>query len=232
MENFIRLENLIGKEKLLKLNTKRVLIFGIGGVGGYVCEGLARCGIGEFTLVDYDKVEASNINRQIIASTMTIGKQKAEVMKDRIIAINPKAKVSVLNICINEENINLFDFSLYDYVIDAIDMVKSKIAIIEKAKSQNVNIISCMGTANKLDFTKLKIEDISKTTMCPLAKVIRKILRDKKITNVPVLYSTEQPINSYDAKCPLSSIIFVPAVAGLYIASYVVYKLGEISGRI
>lgn len=230
MENFTRTINLMGEDKFLKLAKSRVAVFGIGGVGGYVCEGLARCGIGEITIVDYDNVSESNINRQIIATYKTIGKSKTDIMKQRILDINPNARVVDLQININKNNINEFDFSKYDFVVDAIDTVTSKILIIEKAKKQNANVISCMGTGNKFDCTKLKIDDIAKTSMCPLAKVMRKELKDRNIKNVPVLYSLEQPVKqggSGERKVTPNSIVFVPSVAGLMIAQYVIYKIME-----
>lgn len=226
MKELVRLENLIGKEKVELLGTKKVAIFGIGGVGGYVCEGLARCGIGEFLLVDFDKVALSNLNRQIIATNKTIGQKKVDLMKERILSINKNAKVECLDICVNIDNINVIDFSKFDFIVDAIDMVTSKLLIIENAKKNNTNIISCMGTGNKIDPTKLQIKDISKTEMCPLAKIIRKKLKEKNIQNVPVLYSTEKPIKNGTKE--ISSIVFVPAVAGLLIANYVITKLGEL----
>ncbi len=226
MEEFVRLENLIGKEKVELLGTKKVAIFGIGGVGGYVCEGLARCGVGEFLLVDFDKVALSNLNRQIIATNKTIGQKKVDLMKERILSINKNAKVECLDICVNIDNINVIDFSKFDFIVDAIDMVTSKLLIIENAKKNNTNIISCMGTGKKLDPYQLKINDISKTQMCPLAKIIRKKLKDKNIKGVPVLYSTEKPIKNGTKE--ISSIVFVPAVAGLLIANYVITKLGEL----
>ncbi len=226
MKELVRLENLIGKEKVEFLGTKKVAIFGIGGVGGYVCEGLARCGIGEFLLVDFDKVALSNLNRQIIATNKTIGQKKVDLMKERILSINKNAKVECLDICVNIDNINVIDFSKFDFIVDAIDMVTSKLLIIENAKKNNTNIISCMGTGNKIDPTKLQIKDISKTEMCPLAKIIRKKLKEKNIQNVPVLYSTEKPIKNGTKE--ILSIVFVPAVAGLLIANYVITKLGEL----
>ena len=226
MEEFVRLENLIGKEKVELLGTKKVAIFGIGGVGGYVCEGLARCGVGEFLLVDFDKVALSNLNRQIIATNKTIGQKKVDLMKERILSINKNAKVECLDICVNIDNINVIDFSKFDFIVDAIDMVTSKLLIIENAKKNNTNIISCMETGKKLDPYQLKINDISKTQMCPLAKIIRKKLKDKNIKGVPVLYSTEKPIKNGTKE--ISSIVFVPAVAGLLIANYVITKLGEL----
>lgn len=231
MDNFIRTINLLGENNFKKLNSSKVLIFGIGGVGGYVCEGLARCGVGNFLIVDYDVVSESNINRQIIANMNTVGQAKVDVMQQRILSINPLAKVDVLKQNINSENIDEIDFSQFDFVVDAIDTITSKLLIIEKAKNNNVSVISCMGTGNKLDATKLRIDDISKTSMCPLAKVMRKLLKERKISNVPVLYSLEQPIkaktNGLQRKVTPNSIVFVPAVAGLMIAEYVAYKLLE-----
>ncbi len=226
MEEFVRLENLIGKDKVALFGTKKVAIFGIGGVGGYVCEGLARCGVGEFLLVDFDSVAKSNLNRQIIATNKTIGNKKVDIMKERIQSINQEAIVECLDICVNDTNINLIDFAKYDFVVDAIDMVSSKLLIIENAKRNNVNVISCMGTGKKLDPYQLKISDISKTQMCPLAKIIRKKLKDKNIKGVPVLYSTEKPKETKTKD--IASIMFIPAIAGLLIANYVITKLGDL----
>lgn len=226
MEEYSRLSALISQESVEKLQTKKVAIFGIGGVGGYVCEAFARCGIGEFLLVDFDTVSLSNINRQIIALHSTIGKEKTELMKTRILDINNQAKVETLDICVNSENIEKIDFSKYDFVVDAIDMVSAKLLLIENAKKCNVPIISCMGTGNKLDLTKLRIEDISKSSYCPLAKVMRKELKDRNITDVPVLYSVEQPQKTSLGSTP-ASMIFVPATAGLMIAKYVCDKFLE-----
>ena len=201
MENFIRTQNLIGKKSMQKLCKSRVLIFGVGGVGGY---------------------------RQIIAGYSTVGQKKVEVMKKRILDINPKATVQIFDIKFNEETKEQINFGDYDYVVDAIDMVTSKLLIIELAKQNNTPIISCMGTGNKLDVTKLQICDISKTYMCPLAKVMRKLLKDKGINHLDVLFSTEEPQktnNEYNGKAVPNSIVFVPAVAGLTIASFVVNKL-------
>lgn len=228
MEEKKRLINLIGESNLNKLKDKKVAIFGIGGVGGYVCEALARCFVGEFLLVDFDTVALSNINRQIIAMQSTVNQKKVDVMEKRILDINPSAKIQKLDICINKDNISSIDFSRYDFVVDAIDMVSSKLLIIEKAKQNNIQIISCMGTGNKLDATKLQIQDISKTNYCPLAKVMRKELKNRNITNIPVLFSTEQPqtSNNLDKTTP-ASIVYVPATAGLLIAQYVITKFME-----
>ena len=189
-------------------------------------EALARCNVGEFLLVDFDTVSLSNINRQIIALHSTVGKKKTTLMKERILDINSKAKVETLDICVNNQNIDEIDFAKFDFIVDAIDMVSSKLLLIEKAKKCNVPIISCMGTGNKLDLTKLKIEDISKSSYCPLAKVMRKELKDRNITDVPVLYSVEEPQKTSLGQTPASAI-FVPATAGLMIAKYVCDKLLE-----
>lgn len=226
-----RLINLIGESSLEKLKESKVVVFGLGGVGGYACEGLARCFVGEFLLVDFDTISESNINRQIIATINTIGQKKVDLMEKRILEINPNAKVKKLDICVNKDNIDQIDLDNYDFVVDAIDMVSSKLLIIEKAKQNNIPIISCMGTGNKLDATKLQIADISKTNYCPLAKIMRKELKNRNISQIPVLFSTEQPIkpenNNYDKKPTPASIVFVPAVAGLLISQYVVTKILE-----
>ena len=198
MENFIKEIDLIGQENFDKLQESSVIIFGLGGVGGFVCESLARSGIKKFTLVDFDTIEYSNINRQIIANENNIGHFKTEEMKRRICEINHEAEVQCLNINVNADNIDEIDFSSFDYIVDAIDTVTSKILIIQKAKEFNCKIISSMGTGNKLDPTRLLIDDISKTSICPLAKVMRKELRDRNIEKVPVLFSTEPPIKPKD----------------------------------
>lgn len=226
MEQFSRTEMLIGKENLETLHSKTVLIFGIGGVGSYVAEALARSGIGNLILVDNDVVSLSNINRQIIALHSTIGKAKVEIMKERILDINPNANVLCYQEFVTPENLDKFITKDLDYVIDAIDTVKSKIAIIEKAKELNIPIISSMGTGNKLDPLKFKITDISKTSVCPLAKVIRKELKERGIKKVKVLFSEELPakIQKTDStgKAVPASIAFVPSVAGLAIAGEVI----------
>ena len=229
MEQFSRTEMLIGKEKLSILKSKTVLIFGIGGVGSYVVESLARCGIGTLILVDNDVVSLSNINRQIIALHSTVGKPKVDVMKERILDINLDANVICHQEFVSPENIDKFIDKKIDYIVDAIDTVKSKIAIIEKAKELDIPIISSMGTGNKLDPLKFKITDISKTSVCPLAKVIRKALKEKGIKKVKVLYSEEIPNkasdNSIEGKSVPASIAFVPSVAGLAISGEVVREL-------
>ena len=232
MENsFSRTELLLGKDKIELLKNKKVLIFGIGGVGGFVCEALARTGIGYFDLVDNDKVSISNINRQIIATTKTIGLYKTELMKERIISINPSANVKTYNIFYTKDNQDVFDFNNYDYIIDCIDTVTSKLLIIEKATKLNKNIISSMGTGNKINPMMLEISDIFKTSVDPLAKVMRYELRKRGIKKLKVLYSKELPmkleeeiINENNKVIP-GSISFVPSAGGLIIASEVIKDL-------
>lgn len=222
MENqFERTENLIGKENLEKLKTKKVAVFGIGGVGSFVVEGLARAGIENFLLIDNDKISITNINRQIHSNHKTIGNYKVDEMSKRILDINPNIKVESLKIFFKDEND--INFSDIDYIVDAIDSVFSKINLIKIAKKLNISIISSMGTGNKLNPTDLEVSDISKTSVCPLAKVIRKELRKENINHLKVVYSKEEPIK-VESKAP-ASISFVPSVAGLIIASEVVKDL-------
>lgn len=226
MENrFDRTEMLIGKESLSSLSKAKVLIFGIGGVGGYVTEALARSGIGSMVLVDNDTVSVTNINRQIIATDSTVGMYKTEVMKTRILDINPEAQVEVRNCFYLPENAEEFDFSRYDYIVDAIDTVTAKLDIIERAGKASVPVISCMGTGNKLDPTKLVVTDIYKTSVCPLAKVMRRELRKRGITGLKVVYSTEEPIKNEEIGRVPGSVAWVPPVAGLIAASEVVKDL-------
>ncbi len=226
MDKFEKVINLIGKEKFDMLQKCNVIIFGVGGVGGYVIEALTRCGINNLTIVDFDKVEQSNINRQIIALDSTVGEYKVDVMQKRIVDINQNCKVKKICKKIDINNIGEINFSDYDFVIDAVDMVSTKVAIIKKAKECGVKIISCMGTGNKIDATKIKIDDISKTAMCPLARVMRKLLKEENIKDVPVLFSTEQPSAKLIEHKP-QSVIFVPASSGILIANYVFNKLLE-----
>lgn len=218
-EIFSREELLIGKNNLEKLNKAKVAIFGIGGVGSYVVEGLARAGVGNFILVDNDTVSVSNINRQIIATHKTIGKPKVEVARDRILDINPEAKVEVFQEFFMPDSKNIFDESI-TYIIDCIDTVTAKIELVMRANELNIPIISSMGTGNKLDSTKFEITDIFKTSVCPLAKVMRKELKTRGIKKLKVLYSKEEPIKTNN-RTP-GSISFVPSVAGLIIAGEVV----------
>ena len=220
-EGFSREERLIGKENVEKLNKSKVAVFGIGGVGSFVVEGLARAGIGKFLLVDNDTVDITNINRQIHANITTIGKNKVDVMKERILNINPQAEVDVSTEFFMPGS-KLLDNSL-GYIVDAIDTVTGKIELVCRANELNIPIISGMGTGNKLDPTKFEVADIYKTSVCPLAKVMRKELRARGIEKLKVVYSKEEPIkpNDGDYKTP-ASISFVPSVAGLIIAGEVI----------
>ena len=239
MDTFIRSELLLGEGSTQILKDKKVLVFGCGGVGSYVIEGLVRTGVANFIIVDNDTVSKSNINRQIIATLDTIGKSKVEVTKERILSINKDAKVTAFNTFILEDTIDNIDFNNVDYVIDCIDTISGKIAIIKKAKELNIPVISSMGTGNKLDPLQFKIVDISKTSVCPLAKVMRYELKKRNIKNVKVLFSTETPIDlsknrlekqllenedSIKHQIP-GSIAFVPSVAGLLIAREVILEL-------
>lgn len=229
MEEFSREIKLIGQENFEKLKNSKILLFGIGGVGGYVLESLARSGVENITIVDFDTVSESNLNRQIIALKTTIGKYKVDVAKERVNNINPNCNIQAIKEKLTKENIDSFNFKNYDFVIDAIDMVTSKLLIIEKAKKENVEVISCMGTGNKLDATKLQICDISKTNYCPLAKVMRKELKNRGIYHLNVVFSTEEPkrFDEKQRKVTPASIAYVPAVAGLYISQFVIKKLME-----
>ena len=230
MENaFSRTELLLGKEAMNLLKNKHVAIFGLGGVGGYVAEALIRTGVGKFTLVDNDVVSLSNLNRQIISTHETVGKYKTEVMKARMLSINPQAVVNTIRLFVLPNTINQIDFSQFDYVVDAIDTVKGKLAIITQAKKFNVPIISSMGTGNKLNPMGFVVTDINKTEMDPLAKVIRTELRKMGIKKLKVVYSKEQPIDATiidenNRRIPGSNA-FVPSAAGLLIASEVIRDL-------
>ena len=221
-EQFSRTAQLLGNENVEKLFDKHVIVFGVGGVGGYVVEALVRSGVGKISIVDNDVVNESNINRQIIALYSTIGIQKVEVLKNRILDINPNCQVFVHNQFFLPENSNDFDFSIYDYVVDAVDTVTAKIEIIKKAKESNVPVISSMGTGNKLNPVGFKVSDISKTKVCPLARVMRNELKKRGISKVKCVYSEENPV--IQTKTP-ASVAFVPPVAGLLIASEVIEDL-------
>lgn len=225
MENqFSRTELVIGKEALKTLKDSKVAVFGVGGVGSYVVEGLARAGIGSFIIVDNDEVSISNINRQLIATHKTVGRPKVEVVKERILDINPDAKVEIFKEFFMPDTKDLFDETC-SYVVDAIDTVTAKIDLIQRAKRLDVPIISCMGTGNKLDPTRFEITDINKTSVCPLAKVMRKELKQRGIKKLKVLYSKEEPIKletkEGERRVP-GSVSFVPSVAGLIIAGEVI----------
>ena len=224
-ERFIRTKLLIGSEKLDILRTKHVAVFGVGGVGGYVCEALARCGIGRFTIVDRDTVNESNINRQIIALTSTVGRAKVDVMKERMCDINPDVYIEACDVFYLPQNASEFDFTKYDYVVDAVDTVTAKLQIITAAKEANVPVISSMGAGNKLDPSLFRIADISKTSVCPLAKVMRRELKNRGLKDVKCVYSTEEAIKPEGNE--IGSIAFVPSVAGLLIASEVIKDLIE-----
>ena len=225
MEQFSRTELLIGKENLEKLKNSKVAIFGIGGVGSFVLEALTRAGIGKFILVDKDNVDLSNLNRQIIATRKTVGKPKVEVAKERILEINPNAEVEIYKEFFMKETEGILD-STISYVVDAIDTVTAKIELVKRAHELNIPIISSMGTGNKLDPTKFEVSDIYKTSVCPLAKVMRKELKARKIKKLKVVYSKELPIkvarNEEVIKQIPGSISFVPSVAGLIIAGEVI----------
>ena len=227
MSDFSRLEMMIGLENLNKLKTKKVIVFGIGGVGGYVVEALTRSAIGRIDIVDSDKISSSNINRQIIALNSTIGQYKTEVMKKRMLDINSEINVETYNIFFLPNNQDEIDFSKYDYIIDAIDTIKAKIALVECAKKHDIPIISSMGTGNKLNPSMLEVSDIYKTSVCPLARVMRQELKKRNIDKLKVVYSKEIPIKNknIDGKNIPSSNSFVPSVAGLIIASEVVKDL-------
>ena len=246
LNQFSRTQLLLGESAMQELANKRVAVFGIGGVGGYACEALVRSGIGAFDLIDDDKVCLTNLNRQIIATRKTVGKYKVEVAKERILDINPEIIVNTYQTFYTPQTESEFDFSQYDYVIDAIDTVVGKLSLIEKAKANNVPIICAMGAGNKMDPTGFEVADISETSVCPLARVIRTELRKRKIKGVKVVYSKETPITPIEdmsiscrahcvcppgtRKCTVKHQIpgsnaFVPPVVGLIIASEVIKDL-------
>ena len=227
LTQFSRTELLLGKEAMEKLSDARVAVFGIGGVGGYVCEALVRSGVGAFDLIDNDKVCLSNLNRQIIATRNTIGKYKTEVMRERILEINPDADVTTHNCFFLPENAEDFPFAEYDYVVDAVDTVTAKIALVMKAQENDVPVISSMGAGNKLDGSRFRVADIYQTKMCPLAKVMRRELKKRGVEKLKVVYSEEEPIKQEGTErgeVP-GSVAFVPSVAGLIIAGEVVKDL-------
>ena len=247
LNQFSRTELLLGKEAMNKLENSRVAVFGIGGVGGYVCEALARSGVYAFDLIDDDKVCLTNLNRQIIATRKTVGQYKTEVMRDRILEINPKADVRIHQCFYLPENASDFDFSEYDYVVDAVDTVTAKIELIMRAKESGTPIISSMGAGNKLDASAFRVADIYKTKVCPLAKVMRRELKKRGVKKLKVVYSEEQPIRPIEDMaiscrshciCPPGakhkcterrdipgSVAFVPSVVGLIIAGEVIKDL-------
>lgn len=249
LNQFSRTQLLIGEAAINKLQKSRVAVFGIGGVGGYVCEALVRSGVGAFDLVDDDKVCLTNLNRQIIATRKTVGKYKVDVMKERMLEINPDVDVRIHRCFFLPENADDFSFDEYDYVVDAVDTVTAKIELILRAKAHNVSIISAMGAGNKLDPGRFKIADIYQTSVCPLARVMRRELKKRHVKNLKVVYSDEQPIRPLEDMsiscrtgciCPPGaqhkcterrdipgSTAFVPAVAGLMIAGEIVKDLSK-----
>lgn len=240
-ERFIRSEMILGSQNLKRLCKARVAVFGLGGVGGYVAEALARTGIGGFLLVDHDTVCVSNINRQIIATDKTVGRAKVDVMRERILDINPDADVEVRECFYLPDTADEFDFSTCSYVVDAVDTVTAKLEIIMQAKACGTPVISCMGTGNKLDVSKLCVSDLYRTTTCPLARIMRHECKKRGITELKVVYSAEEPIKASDyseeeykavpetenktGKHTPGSLIFVPAAAGLMIAGEIVKDL-------
>ena len=240
MDNrFSRTEMLIGKDASARLAAADVIVFGVGGVGGYVCEALARAGVGGIALVDHDTVEITNINRQITALTSTLGRNKADVMRDRILDINPNCRVTVHNLFFSAETAGNFDFSKYRYVVDAIDTVTSKLLIAKLCDDAGTELISCMGTGNKLDPSRFRVDDIYKTSGCPLARVMRRELKKLGIKKLAVLYSPEEPKKRPEGaspaqtgrKIPPATISFVPPVAGMMIAGKVICDIAEVKSE-
>lgn len=226
MENQLqRVEILLGEEAVNKIKSKKVAIFGVGGVGSYVAEALVRIGIGSFILIDNDIIDITNLNRQIHATHNTIGKIKVEEMAKRMKSINPEVKIETIQEFVTEENVDKIIKKDIDYIVDAIDTVKSKIEIVQNASSKNIPIISSMGTANKIDPCKLKVTDIYKTEVCPLAKILRKELRKRNIKKLKVVYSTETPNKVHKESKILGSTSFVPPTAGMIIASQIIQDI-------
>jgi tRNA A37 threonylcarbamoyladenosine dehydratase len=244
LNQFSRTELLFGKDAMIKLEEARVAVFGIGGVGGYTVEALARSGVGTIDIIDDDKVCLTNINRQIIATRKTVGKYKVDVMKERILEINPNAVVNMHQCFFLPENVNNFEFEKYDYIVDAVDTVTAKIELVLQAKKHNIPIISSMGAGNKLDPTRFEVADIYSTSICPLAKVMRRELRKREVDKLKVVFSKEEPIKPIEDSqisckehciCPPGaertclqrraipgSNAFVPSVVGLIIAGEVI----------
>lgn len=231
MNQFSRTELLLGQEAMEKLRRSRVAVFGIGGVGGHVVEALARSGVGAFDLIDNDTVSITNINRQIIATLDSVGKYKTEVMKERILSINPEAEIEIHNCFFLPETQEMFDFSNYDYVVDAVDTVTAKIALVMACEEAKVPIISSMGAGNKLNPAAFEVADIYKTSVCPLAKVMRRELKKRNIKKLKVVYSKEIPLTPGTSEEETTkralpgSIAFTPSVAGLILASEVIKDL-------
>lgn len=230
-EKFARTELLIGKDAAERLKNASVLLFGVGGVGSYTLEALVRSGIGRIDIVDGDTVDITNINRQLIATSKNIGQLKTDAAKRRALDINPELSIRAYPSFITKDNIDMFDFTEYDYVADAIDTVSSKLVIIEKAVCGNVKVISCMGAGNKLDPTKFEAADIFQTSVCPLARIMRYELKKRGIKKLNVVYSKEMPQKREYAdgvKLTPGSISFVPAAAGLVLAGKIIRDIAEI----
>ena len=233
MNPFSRTELLLGQPAMEKLKSSRVAVFGLGGVGGFVVEALARCGVGKLELVDHDTLSETNINRQILALHSTVGMPKAEAAKQRVLDINPLCEVTARETFYGPDTADTFDFTQYDYIVDAIDTVTAKLQLIKRAKEAGTPILCCLGTGNKLDATKFQIADISKTSVCPLARIMRKECAKRGFKNVKVLYSTEDALTPRLTEEDLQempegrralpgSVAFVPSVAGLIIAGEVI----------
>lgn len=223
MEQFARIDRMVGSQWVEKLQRKKVAVFGLGGVGSYVVEALSRGGVGSLVLIDHDCVDVTNINRQLYALYSTIGQPKVEIARQRCLDINPNLKIQSYQQFYLPEQGDEFMFEDCDFVVDAIDTVKAKIALIENCQKLNIKIISSMGTGNKLDPTSFRIDDIYKTSVCPLARVMRRELKKRQIKKCPVLFSTEQP-RKVEGNTP-GSMSYVPSVAGLMIAGYVMNEL-------
>lgn len=221
-ERFMRTSALLGRDAVLKLTKSRVTVVGLGGVGGHIAETLARAGVGSLYLIDFDKVEKSNVNRQIIALESTIGKDKTECFRARLREINPNISIQTSQAFVDETNVADLGLEETDYIADAVDAVSAKVALIRQAKRLNVPIVSCMGTGNKLDPMRLKIADISKTSVCPLARAVRKKLNEQGLRDVKVLYSDEPP--ALKSRTP-ASVPFVPSVAGILIAREIILDI-------
>ena len=236
-EEIFRTGMLLGEEAMTRLENARVAVFGLGGVGGYTVEALARAGIGALDLIDNDDVSLSNINRQILATHSTVGMPKTEAAKRRVLDINPNAKIVTWPLFYNAETAAQFDFTQYDYIVDAIDTVTGKLALVEQAVAAGTPIICCMGTGNKLDPTRFEVSDISKTTMCPLARVMRKELSKRGIKHLKVVYSKEEamtPVGWEEEAAAIGkrqipgSVSFVPGAAGLILAGEVIKDIAKV----
>lgn len=234
-EQFLRTAMLLGQEAVQRLQKARVAVFGLGGVGGYVVEALARGGVGQLDLVDSDTIGLSNLNRQLLATRSTLGMAKVEAGRQRVLDINPDCIVRTYPVFYTPETADSFDFRDYDYIVDAIDTVTGKLALVERAAAAGTPIICCMGTGNKLDPSRLVLTDISKTSQCPLAKVMRISLRKRGIHHLPVLYSTEPPAphleeseEPQEHRKTIGSMAFVPGCAGLMIAGEIIRRLSRI----